>query len=235
MKADQIILGKIITLDTDLPVVEAMVVKNGLITYLGKREIAMYMKGEETQVLDYGESVVYPGFMDTHTHGLMAGQRIAFECNLVPGHSMPEYVELVRKFIEEHPGRAAYRGAGWEKHEEPTRQMLDAIAPDVPVVLTSADGHSMWLNSAALAACGYTSETVKELGEALIHVDADGNPSGVVCEKATGVPRIRFPITREELKEGLLAWQKFAFSQGITAVGEALADMYPESMPIWSV
>lgn len=227
MKADQIILGKIITLDTDQPQVEAMVVKDGRIAYLGKRAMAVRMKGENTKVLDYGAAVVYPGFMDAHTHGPMAGQRIAFECNLVPGRSMPEYVDLVRRFIEEHPGRNCYRGAGWEKHEEPTRQMLDAVAPDVPVVLTSADGHSMWLNTAALKACGYTAETVKKLGEAQVHVDADGNPNGVVCEMGTAAARSQFPITKEDMKEGLLAWQSFAFSQGITAVGEALLDMYP--------
>lgn len=234
MKAEQIILGKIITLDTDRPVAEAMAVCNGLIAYIGSREVAMKMKDENTEILDYGENIVYPGFMDAHTHGPMAGQRIAFECNLVPGKSMPEYVELVRQFIEAHPGRSCYRGAGWEKHEEPTRQMLDAVAPDVPVVLTSIDGHSMWLNSAALAACNYTAETVKKMGEAIIHADADGNPSGCVCEMGTAVPRNQFPITREEIKEGLLAWQEFAFSQGITAVGEALLDMYPEDMDAYA-
>lgn len=234
MKADQIILGKIVTLDTDRPTAEAMAVKDGLIAYIGNREVAMTMKGDGTCVQDYGENVVYPGFMDAHTHGLMAGQRLAFECNLVPGKSMPEYVEMVRRFIEEHPGRACYRGAGWEKHEEPTRQMLDAVAPDVPVVLTSIDGHSMWLNTAALKACHYTAETVKKLGEAQVHADENGEPSGVVCEQGTTVPRNAFPITKEELKEGLLCWQQFAFSQGITAVGEALADMYPGSLDAYA-
>ena len=92
MKADQIILGRIVTLDTDRPTAEAMAVKDGLIAYIGSREVAMTMKGDGTCVQDYGENVVYPGFMDAHTHGLMAGQRLAFECNLVPGKSMPEYV-----------------------------------------------------------------------------------------------------------------------------------------------
>lgn len=234
MKADQIILGKIMTLDTDRPMAEAMVVKNGLIAYVGSRKVAMTMQGEETDVQDYGDNVIYPGFMDAHTHGLMAGQRLAFECDLVSGKSMPEYVEMVRRFIEAHPGRSCYRGAGWEMHEEPTRQMLDAVAPDVPVVLTSVDAHSMWLNTAALKACHYTAETVKELGEALIHADEHGEPSGLVCERGTAVPRSTFPITLEELKEGLLAWQSFAFSQGITAVGEAMADMYPGSLEAYS-
>lgn len=234
MKANQIILGKIYTLDTDRPLVDAMAVLDGRIIYLGSRDVAMKMKGENTEVQDYGDAVIYPGFMDAHTHGLMAGQRLAFECNLVSGKSMPEYVEMVRRFIEEHPGRTCYRGAGWEKHEEPTRQMLDAVAPDVPVVLTSVDGHSMWLNTAALKACNYTAETVKKLGVDQVHADEKGEPSGLVCEQGTTVPRKAFPITKEELKEGLLAWQEFAFSQGITAVGEALADMYPGSLDAYA-
>lgn len=225
--ADSIILGNIMTLDTDKPYVEAMVVVDGIIRYLGTKEIAMKMQGENTKVLDYGNNAIYPGFMDAHTHGPMAGQRLACQCDLTGGHSMEDYVELMAAYVAKYPNRKVYLGAGWAKHAEPTAAMLDAICPDIPMALRSADGHSMWVNTAAMKDCEINPAYVEKFGTAMVHVDEDGNPSGLFVEEA-GSPFVsKYEVTKEEMKEGLLAWQKFAFSQGITAVGEALVDMYP--------
>lgn len=228
--ADSIILGKIVTLDTDKPVVEAMVVIDGMIQYLGSKDIAMKMKGENTKVLDYGSSVIYPGFMDAHTHGPMAGQRLAFQCDLTNQDNMQAYVDLMSEYVKKYPDRDVYMGAGWTLHEEPTAAMLDAICPDKPMVLRTSDGHSVWANTAAIKDCGIDKSYVEKYGTAMVHIDEDGNPSGLFVEEAASHIVDRYKVTREELKEGLLAWQKFAFSQGITAVGEALVDMYPETM-----
>lgn len=227
MIADSIILGNIMTLDTDKPYVQAMVVADGLIKYLGSREIAMSFKGEKTKVLDYGTATVYPGFMDAHTHGPMAGQRLAFQADLTTEHSMPAYVEKMAEYVKANPGRPVYMGAGWSKYDEPTAQMLDAVCPDVPMVLRSADGHSVWCNTATMKDCGLDKAYAEKFGPAMVHVDAEGNPSGLFVETATNVIIAKYEVTKEEMKAGLLAWQKFAFSQGITAVGEAFVDMYP--------
>ena len=87
-KADSIIYGKIVTLDTDKPIADAMVVKDRRVVYLGSREIAETMHGADTTILDYGDNVVYPGFMDAHTHGPMAGERFVLQADLVEGHCM---------------------------------------------------------------------------------------------------------------------------------------------------
>ncbi len=229
MTADSIILGNIMTLDTDKPYVEAMVVVDGMIKYLGSREIAMSFKGEETKILDYGTATIYPGFMDAHTHGPMAGQRLAFQADLTTEHSMPAYVAKMAEYVKKYPDRQVYMGAGWSKYDEPTAQMLDAICPDKPMVLRSSDGHSAWCNTAAMKDCGIDKAYVEEFGTAMVHTDAEGNPSGLFVELATNRIIARYEVTREEMKEGLLAWQNFAFSQGITAVGEAFLDMYPET------
>ncbi len=229
INASSIIIGKIMTLDTDKPYAEAMVVADGIIKYVGSKEIAMKMKGEDTQILDYGNAAIYPGFMDAHTHGPMAGQRLAFQCDLTTQHSMPEYVSAMAEYMKQYPDRKVYLGAGWSKYEEPTAQMLDAICPDIPMVLRSSDAHSVWVNSAAIKDCGIDKAYAEKYGPAMVHLDAEGNPSGLFVEEA-GTPFIaKYEVTKDELKEGLLAWQDFAFSQGITAVGEAFLDMYPNT------
>ncbi len=228
--ADSIIIGNIVTLDTDKPVVEAMVVKDGLIQYLGSKEIAMKLKGEDTKILDYGSAVIYPGFMDAHTHGPMAGQRLAFQCDLTEQENMQSYVDLMADYVKKYPNRKVYMGAGWTKFEEPTASMLDAICPDKPMVLRTSDGHSVWANTAAIKDCGIDQSYVEKYGTARVHVDENGNPSGLFTEEAASYIVSQYEVTKDELKEGLLAWQEFAFSQGITGVGEAFVDMYPGTM-----
>ena len=226
-KADSIIYGKITTLDTDMPVVNAMVVKDKRIVYLGTREIAETMRGENTEVLDYGNNVVYPGFMDAHTHGPMAGERLALQADLSDRHSMQEYVDIMADYVKKYPDKKVYFGAGWDKFEEPTAAMLDAICPDKPMVLRTSDGHSMWLNTAALKDCGIDRAYAEKHGTGEVHVDENGDPSGLICEMPIKDVSARYPVTLEDMKTALLAWQDFAFSQGITAVGEAYLDMYP--------
>lgn len=226
MYADSIVYGHIITLDVDKTVVDAMVVNDCRIVYLGSKKIAETMRGEDTLILDYGDSVIYPGFMDAHTHGPMAGERLALQADLVGYHSMAEYVNVMKDYVAKNPDKKVYLGAGWDKYEEPTAAMLDEICPDKPMALRSSDGHSMWLNTAALKDCGIDKEFAAGCEEGEVYVDANGNPSGLICEKPVNVVVGHYAASFEDMKEALLAWQEFAFSQGITAVGEAFLDMY---------
>lgn len=227
MYADSIIYGNILTLDPDTSVVEAVVVKDKRIVYAGTRKIAETMKGAETTVLDYGTATIYPGFMDAHTHGPMAGERLALQADLSERHCMQDYIDIMADYVKQYPDKKVYLGAGWDKFEEPTASMLDAICPDKPMALRTSDGHSMWLNTAALKDCGIDKEYAVKHGTGEVHVDENGNPSGLVCEKPVSDINAHYAVTLEDMKIALLAWQDFAFSQGITAVAEAFLDMYP--------
>lgn len=56
---------------------------------------------------------------------------------------MADFVEAMKKYMQEHPGLPIYKGSEWSvKDKVPNAAMLDAICPDVPVVLNSEDGHS---------------------------------------------------------------------------------------------
>ena len=229
-KCDTLVLGNIITLDSDVDLVSAMAIKDGTVVYVGDKDTAEKLCDEKTKVLDYSGKYIYPGFFDSHTHGSMAGQRIKFQCSLGAGQSMQEYVDIMAKYIKDNPGRSVYFGAGWVKRSEPTAKMLDEICKDVPVILTSSDGHSMWVNSICLKQCGFDGEFAKQLGTDLIHVDENGDPTGLLSETATMIVMGKFPPTKEDIKEGLLAWQEFAFEHGMTAVVDAAGDGYPEAL-----
>lgn len=228
-KCDTLILGNIITLDTDETIVKAMACKDGLIVYVGDEQTARKLCDENTKVLDYTGKYIYPGFFDSHTHGCVAGQRMKFQCALNGGNSMQEYADKMKKYVEENPGRSSYQGAGWVKKGDINVSMLDEISKDIPIILSSADGHSVWVNSACLKDCGFDAAKAKELGTDIVHVDENGNPTGWISESAAMAIMGKYAPSKEDIKEGLLAWQEFAFANGMTAVVDAAGDAFKQT------
>ncbi len=221
-----LLLGNVITMDTATPRAEAIVVENGLISFVGSQAEARKMCDAKTIVKDYGTASIYPGFTEGHTHGSLAASRFMqadlMEISETQGAVMADYIEAMREYMQEHPGLPIYKGSGWRiKEQEPNAAMLDAICPDVPMVLNDDGGHSMWLNTAALKHFGFDREAVKKYGEDCIRVDSEGNPTGFISEKPAIELLDKIAPDKEECKEGLLMWQQKAFSQGITAVTEA--------------
>lgn len=220
-KADKIVTGNIITMDCTKMRAEAMTIKNGHVQYVGSKAVAESLCDENTERIDYGEASVYPGFIDVHVHPLLAGQRMQESIDLTPGQSVDEYLAIIKAFVESHPDNSNYKGAGWSPRErELTAKDLDAICADKPFLLNSIDGHSYWLNTIALEQYGFTPEVAKEDGPAQIHVDADGNPSGVVVEESERIANNAVPDLKEE-KDAIMLWQDFAFGLGFTTVGDA--------------
>ena len=110
------------------------------------------------------------------------------------------------------------RGLGWRDAdwtEPPTRAALDAIAPDAPVILTSKDYHSLWLNSAALARAGGDLDAPG----GVVERDAAGEPTGVLRESAAWRFRDRHATpSTDELLDACRAGLRLAASRGVTAI-----------------
>lgn len=223
MKADKIFLGNVITMEDDLPKAEAIAVADGRIVFVGTAADAECYRGEDTEVIDYGSNTIYPGFIETHCHPLLAGTRM-MQVDLSKGKCLQDYVDILTKWVAEHPGRANYQGAGWKILDfQPHKSILDEICPDAPIILNSFDGHSLWLNSAALDAFGIDENKVEEFGKELIRVDENGDITGYISEKPAFdiISDTMKLMTPEIISESLLAWQDFAFTQGITACQDA--------------
>lgn len=221
-----LLLGNVITMDTATPTAEAVVVENGIIKFVGSAEEARKMCDNKTRIKDYGTASIYPGFLEGHTHGALASDRFQ-QADLTPLNEkadavMDDYVAIMKQYMAEHPGQPMYKGAGWSvKDREPNAAMLDAICPDVPMCLNTVDGHSMWINTAAMKKFGIDKEAVKKYGTDCVRVDANGDPTGYLSETPAIALLAKISTTKEECKKGLLMWQEKAFSYGFTAVTEA--------------
>ncbi|MDO4483198.1 MAG: amidohydrolase [Clostridia bacterium] len=235
MKADKLILGNIMTLDPRGAMLPAMTVKDGKVQYIGTEKIARQLCDEHTEVLDFGDNYIYPGFIEAHCHGSLAGPRLAFYADITSGDCMTDYVEAMKQYMAAHPDNAFYYGAGWRVIDcEPTAAMLDAICPDKPMSLMAGDGHSIWMNTLGMAKFGIDRAAVDHWGTDIIRVDADGNPTGYISEGPVNkINAEMVTMSREDNKRALLVWQEFALSLGLTAYYEAgagtlLLDLYKE-------
>ncbi len=81
-------------------------------------------------------------------------------------NSLEECVQIMKAYVEAHPDKPIYNGAGFSTSgPEPNAGMLDPICPDKPMICTSNDGHSMWLNTKAMETFGINREAVAKWGQ----------------------------------------------------------------------
>ena len=229
-----LILGNIITMDEKRPFAKAAVVKNGVFAYIGNAEEAKKLAGADAKVMDYGDNYIYPGFIEGHAHGCFAGYRAVGQANLAQAGlstDYPKYREIIKDFIAKNPQRQIYLAAGWIKNEEPiTKSYLDEICPDKPLIMNTGDAHSCLLNTKALEWAGVDAEFAKKHGYDLVYVDENGQPTGFICEGPAFAIINKVPVTVEEAKTYILAWQDFALASGLTATAFAGDDLrFPEA------
>ena len=158
-----------------------------------------------------------PGFSDSHVHfptWALARRQLSLEGT----RSLDEAVARVRDAVA---GVAAGRwllGRGWRDGEwaaEPTRQALDEVSGATPVALEAHDGHSLWLNSAALA----RADGDLEVDGGVVERDERGEPTGVLREEAAWRFHDRFvQVSEEEALEAMRAALRLANERGVTAV-----------------
>jgi predicted amidohydrolase YtcJ len=113
-------------------------------------------------------------------------------------------------------------GRGWSEHiwkerRTPTGRDLDDIAPDHPVMLIRHCGHTVWLNSLAMAKARITKDTSDAPG-ARIERDERREPTGLLHEYRKIIEKEILPPTLDERKEAALLAQKEALRFGVTGV-----------------
>jgi hypothetical protein len=216
--------GVVYSADNQDRIYEAVAVKDNKIITVGRTDEVANCIGEKTKVIDLHGKMVIPGLIDTHIHPPGLALSELYEVQLFGVRSIEGYIEAVKKFIDQHPHATAVFGRGWlwsaftgdELTKGPRKERLDAIAKDIPVVLTAMDGHSLWVNSKALANNGITQET--GLNTETIEKDTvTGELWGTLKEGDMSL--IAQPqYTLEQYINAMAAFQEKMHSFGITGV-----------------
>ncbi|HVW67640.1 MAG TPA: amidohydrolase [Steroidobacteraceae bacterium] len=220
-KVDLILTGgKVLTVDSAFSIKSAVAVKDGKIVAVGGDEIPRRYQAART--IDLKGRTLLPGFTDTHVHILFEGVR---DVQLSDATSIAELQRRVRaKARELGPGKWV-TGMEWDEaifkeKRNPSRADLDAAAPDNPVMLVRAGGHSAVFNSAALKLAGVTRDTPQP-ADGLIEHGPDGEPSGVIRESWEKFARVIPPQSWNEVRASYVQKLKYLLTLGITSIMEA--------------
>ena len=150
------------TLDENLPWADAVVVRGDTIIYVGDQEGAAELIGESTDVRDLGGQLLLPGFIDTHAHPVSGGA-YATALSLETWGTVDEWVEAIAQYAEANKDAELLFGYGFLATTfgpaGPTRQQIDAVVPDTPVLIMDEGFHAAWANTAALEALNVTQDT----------------------------------------------------------------------------
>jgi predicted amidohydrolase YtcJ len=175
--------GKIVTVDDAFSIHQAIVIKDGRIAAVGGNELRNQYSGART--IDLHGRMVMPGFHDTHIH--LGGHSRRY-IDLNDTKSLAELKEQVHDKAKELGPGEWITGGGWDEYHfteqrKPLKGDLDAAAPNNPVVLTRAGGHSSVGNSKALELADINKAT-PDPPRGLIERDASGGPNGVIRERS---------------------------------------------------
>ena len=205
---------------------EAVAVKGERILATGANQEILALRGPRTRVIDLHGHALLPGLHDSHVHPFFAGAKMR-ECTLAPGATARQLLDTVAKCVAHAHAGEWVVGGGWDMtglDAPPTRQMLDQVAPDNPVMLSDFSFHSRWINSRAMSAAGITRTTPNPDG-GVIARDANGEATGIVSENATALVEAHIPQPDLALAMAdMQAALNIMLSQGITSFADAWAN-----------
>jgi predicted amidohydrolase YtcJ len=225
-KADLVLRGgAVYTLDAVRTWAESIAIRGDEIVYVGSDTGAERFVGSATKVVDLRGAMVLPGFQDAHVHPISSGIELS-TLNLNEFDTPQEYVEKIAAYAAENPDLPWLVGGGWTitafPNAIPHGSLINAVVPDRPVAISSADGHSLWANSKALEMAGITRDTPDPPGGRIDRDPDTGEAVGALQESATElVTRVAPPITDEQAEAGLRRALQILNALGITSFQEA--------------
>lgn len=219
MAADKIFVnGRIYTLDSAGTKAEAMAVENGRITAVGTTADIRALAGPGTEEIDLAGQPVIPGCFDTHNHLIMHGSACTRSADLTDCRSIAELQQRLRDHWAKNPNTKAIVGERFD-HEIfaegrwVTRQDLDEISTEVPIVVARLCYHAVVANTAALAS-------------AKDRLNGEQWETGKLTEDDVDIAWSQVPdCTPEELEKAALYAFNEARSVGLTSVNTQIDTM----------
>ena len=212
--------GKVITVDREFSIHEAVAIRGDLIVAVGNDDQMKTVAGPATRMIDLEGRAVIPGLMDNHLHGAGGGPGV----DLSRARSMADVNAAVQARVQASKrGDVIVSNRDWheaqlKEQSLPLRDDLDRIAPQTPVVLVRG-GHEYILNSAALARWGITETTPQPAGGRITRY-ANGRLNGELVDTAKSLVRLppAPPRTPQQQLQDRIADYKKLNEAGLTSI-----------------
>lgn len=227
MKADYIFNnGEVITIDNQNRVAEAVAVKGNKIIAVGTTEEMEPLKSANSTIIDLEGKTLMPGIIDAHIHLTIYGTNLLGVSCIEPHIKCLEdlFIDLRKKVQETPKGQWVrawgFKEANLKENRYPTREELDEISKDHPIVIIRTCNHTSYVNSKALEIAKIDENTPDPEG-GIIEKNKDGSLTGRMIENAHMQVFQYASYSNEEIRKGMqLASDEF-IKAGITSIHDA--------------
>jgi hypothetical protein len=225
--------GPILTMNDAAMRAEAVAEKGGRIIAVGTAAEVMKLRDPKTRVIDLGGRTLLPGFVDAHGHVALGGLQ-ALGANMLPppdgqGRDIASLQQTLRDWAAANPDAVrkaqlivgfGYDNSQLKEQRHPTRDELDAVSTDVPVMIVHQSGHLGVLNSKALQVMGYDAQSKDPEGGVIRRRAGGTEPDGVLEETAfiAAAGKLVGQVGREGLaaftRAGSELWARYGYTTG---------------------
>ncbi|ENH96932.1 amidohydrolase family protein [Gracilibacillus halophilus YIM-C55.5] len=221
--------GTIYTMENEQSSVEAVYTDQGIIIDTGNfTELKHRYAADITEYQDIQGSVMYPGFVDSHLHIVGHGEKI-MQLDLSSMQSAQQVLQAVKEKASVMTNDEWLIGEGWNENQWDTpslltREDLDQICPQQPVVLKRVCRHAIIANSKALEIAGITQDTADPFGGKIVR-DTNQEPTGYLLDSAQDdVFNVMPTISQQQLEKTIRMAVHDLLSKGL--VGGHTEDLF---------
>ncbi len=221
-EVDSIVINaNVYTVNENFDKIEAFAIKDGKIVDIGST-LEIQSKYRAKYINDAKGKTIVPGLIDAHCHfyGLGLQQQ---KVDLTGTKSFDEVIQKVKSFQKKHQldfitGRG-WDQNDWEVKEYPTKDKLDQLFPNTPVIIRRIDGHALLANQAAIDLAGVTTKTTFSGG---VILQKNGKLTGVFIDNPMDlIDKIIPKPSRKTQIQALKDAEKINFAYGLTTVDDA--------------
>lgn len=230
--------GNVITMNEAQPKAEAILVEDGRIVAVGSSE-ALLEQRATAHLMDLDGATVLPGFIDSHSHFAASYEFPRFDPSPVgKTDSVKDLIEQAKAYLEENPVKEGewfvgmgYDHALFEGQLHPTKEDLDQISTEIPIVMINTSGWMCVVNSKVIEVLGLTKDMPVPEGGYIYHDATTGDLNGQFGDIAMrDVILDKMPAPgAETMIEAICRAERMYSSKGYTTVvdGSFEADMRP--------
>lgn len=227
--------ARIYTFDATGSIVDTIVIEEDRVVFVGARAA---WSGDDAafDVHDLGGRTVTPSFIDAHSHpGAVA--KSLWHVRLPWTTDLDEILDFIRRYAEAHPPEEApylyfeYYPSELFSDAPPTKELLDSVVSDRPVLCQDFSEHEHWVNSRMLELMGITRDTPDPVpGLEMFFRDERGEPTGRLREMVhlhfldTMYDALGWRPPEHITPDRLAQVLEYFTQQGVTAILDAVVD-----------
>jgi predicted amidohydrolase YtcJ len=225
--------GRVITLDPENRIVEAVAVRRGNILAAGSERQVREAAARNAKTVDLRGRVMLPGLFAAHDHIPQSGQVALFQVDLnsPPMGKIETMADLIKALQDKARRTSAGEwivGRGYDdtllrEQRHPDRHDLDRVSTTHPIWIIHTSGHLGVANTKALAIAGIGKSTPPPKS-GVIRRESDGEPNGVIEENGALVGRHIPPFTQEQRLAAIAHDDRVYLAKGVTTTALTGAD-----------